>query len=233
MQRDHAGERAHPRGATARRIHLALRDQIIRHRLPPGARLRERELVAEFQASRTPVREALLQLRSEGFAVAPEPEVRRAELRVAPLPWRDIGELWQVIGSLESIAAARSAGLESGQRHTLAAQLLAANEALRSAWLAPRKDGDLIFDRQARFHRLMVEASAGPRLLQVYNAVRPHIERYEWLYGTSDETDVEASLAEHAEIAAAIANGDAEVIGAAVGHHWERAAARSIAVLRR
>lgn len=46
-----------------------IRDQIVTGVFPLGARLSDKELAAEMNVSRTPVREALLQLQSEGLIV--------------------------------------------------------------------------------------------------------------------------------------------------------------------
>ena len=50
-----------PDGATmAERAYLEVRDRIVELRIPPGALVREDELMEDLKMSRTPVREALL-----------------------------------------------------------------------------------------------------------------------------------------------------------------------------
>ena len=51
----------------AARIHGAIKEQIIEGRYPPGARITEQNVAAEFSTSRTPVREAMRQLVADGF----------------------------------------------------------------------------------------------------------------------------------------------------------------------
>lgn len=53
----------------AARIYNAIKEQIIDGRCAPGSRLTEQFVAAEFQSSRTPVREAMRQLVADGFAV--------------------------------------------------------------------------------------------------------------------------------------------------------------------
>ena len=53
------------RGTASSRIRAALREQIVEMHLLPGAALVENEIAASFEVSRTPVREALLQLAEE------------------------------------------------------------------------------------------------------------------------------------------------------------------------
>jgi len=52
----------------AARIYGLVKEQIIEGRYPPGARITEQNLAAEFSTSRTPVREAMRQLVADGFA---------------------------------------------------------------------------------------------------------------------------------------------------------------------
>jgi DNA-binding GntR family transcriptional regulator len=53
--------------ARAERIYRTLRDRICLLDYPPGARLSEEELAAEFAISRTPLRKALARLEAEGL----------------------------------------------------------------------------------------------------------------------------------------------------------------------
>ncbi len=45
---------------------------------------------------------------------------------------------------------------------------------------------------------------AGPYLLAAYKAARPHVQRYDWEYGTTNRAKYYASVAEHREIIDAI-----------------------------
>lgn len=49
-------------------IYNAIKERIIDGRCPPGSRLTEQYIAAEFNSSRTPVREAMRQLVADGFA---------------------------------------------------------------------------------------------------------------------------------------------------------------------
>jgi DNA-binding GntR family transcriptional regulator len=57
-----------PRRTGAQTVHEALRDSIMSLELAPGASLDEGQLCRQFNVSRTPVREALIRLASEGLA---------------------------------------------------------------------------------------------------------------------------------------------------------------------
>jgi DNA-binding GntR family transcriptional regulator len=59
--------RGRPKGTGARRVYEGLREDILHLRLPPGANIEEASLEKRFEVSRTPVREALIRLASEGL----------------------------------------------------------------------------------------------------------------------------------------------------------------------
>ncbi len=77
-----------------------LRDMIVEGALEPGIRVPERDLCARFGVSRTPLREALKVLASEGLiALLPN---RGAQ--VTALTTADIDEMFPVMGALEALA---------------------------------------------------------------------------------------------------------------------------------
>lgn len=73
--------------------------------LPPGTRLRETELAADIGLSRTPIREALNRLMSEGL-VSNDP---KRGLIITELDQNMVGELYEMRRVLESTAAALAA----------------------------------------------------------------------------------------------------------------------------
>lgn len=92
--------RQHLRKVT-RGIAQDLRDRIVRGEIVAGSRLREREIAEWYTISRTPAREALKQLASDGLVVL-TPN-RGAE--VARFDGQDAMNLFRVIAELEALAA--------------------------------------------------------------------------------------------------------------------------------
>ncbi len=78
-----------------------IRRWIVEGRLRPDERLVEQRLATELDLSRTPVREALRQLQSEGLV---EVEPHRGA-RVRSLTLADIGDLYELRARLEAMAA--------------------------------------------------------------------------------------------------------------------------------
>jgi DNA-binding GntR family transcriptional regulator len=77
-----------------------LRDYIVEGNIPDGGRVPERQLCTMFGISRTPLREALKVLASEGLVDLPP----NRGARVRPLSERELGELFDVMGGLEALA---------------------------------------------------------------------------------------------------------------------------------
>jgi DNA-binding GntR family transcriptional regulator len=102
-----AGKRAQSRDKRIVRSNLhrevaaVLRDMIIQDELPPGTRIREGELSAQLGISRTPLREAIHVLASEGLV---KPLPRRGAIVAEPNP-DDIQGLFFATGSIESVCA--------------------------------------------------------------------------------------------------------------------------------
>jgi DNA-binding GntR family transcriptional regulator len=77
-----------------------LRDYIVEGHIPDGGRIPERQLCDMFGISRTPLREALKVLASEGLVDL----LPNRGARVRPLSEHDLRELFDVMGGLEGLA---------------------------------------------------------------------------------------------------------------------------------
>src|SRR5690349_11478203 len=138
-------------GGTVRsRAARELRDRILTGRLRPGARLDLDEVTREFGTSRTPVREALLELSYEGLVqVAP-----RSGITVIGITPDDAVDNFAVLAALTGKAAEwATVRMAPGQRrelHDLAAAIDGADD---------------VVEANRRFHRALNLASGSPRLL--------------------------------------------------------------------
>ena len=84
----------------ATRVFQGIEEQIATGKLNNGAKLDEVSLAERFEVSRTPVREALLQLVGSGLATQIP---KRGCFVIAPSP-RDIVEMFEVISKFEGCA---------------------------------------------------------------------------------------------------------------------------------
>lgn len=92
-------------GGLAEKAYRAIREAIQEGRVSPGQRVPELELCAWLTMSRTPVREALRRLQSDGMLV----HAAGGGLAVAQHDLRAVAELYEVRESLEGTAAALAA----------------------------------------------------------------------------------------------------------------------------
>src|SRR6201991_4827488 len=133
------------------RVRDLLEEAILEGELKPGERLRAEALAQRFGTSRTPIREALLQLEGQGLV---EVEPNRGAV-VRAFDREDLLDLYRVRALLEPAAAALAARrLESREWHRL--QTLCDR-----AETAPVEDQ---IEYNEQFHRIVAEASGSPRL---------------------------------------------------------------------
>jgi len=83
------------------RAYLHLKDLILEGELKAGDRLVERELAERLNISRTPIREALFRLESQGFVKT----VPRKGVIVSDISEKEIIEVFTILSSLEVLAA--------------------------------------------------------------------------------------------------------------------------------
>ena len=83
------------------KAYYLLREAVIDGSLKPGERLVEDSLAAQYNVSRTPLREAIHKLEMEGFLQ----RLPSRGLVVAELSGKEVEELYQVRGYLEGLAA--------------------------------------------------------------------------------------------------------------------------------
>jgi DNA-binding GntR family transcriptional regulator len=194
--------------------------------LAPGSRIIEADLTGRLGVSRTPVRDALRLLQQEGFVLGNSARGPKARLLVAPLTKEDARELYRIVGRVEGLAARQTAELAPTIRAALVKKLRSLNEGLRDLARTGRSDPNRIFELDLSFHRTIVEASAGPRLLALHNAIKPQTERYWRLYASAIVERLSVSVAEHAQIIRAIEEGDGDAAEHGVEVNWQNGAER-------
>ncbi len=82
-----------PKGTGSQRVYEQVREKILRLKLPPGADLDESGLEHEFGLSRTPVREALIRLASDGLVAL----LPNRGARVTPIDISDVPQLFEAL----------------------------------------------------------------------------------------------------------------------------------------
>lgn len=214
-----------PRAARPELVYRKLRELIVRGQLAPGTRIVETDVAQRLGVSRTPVRGALQRLQQEGY-ILDSPSLQQSRPTVAPLTREDARELFSIVAEIEGLAARFAAQRAPAEREKLVAELTSINEQFRKAADARQQNHNRLWELDERFHRRYVEAGAGPRLLALFEAVKPQAERYERIYVSLLSRDLTPSIAEHNTIIRAIKQGSADVAQHSVQSNWRNAAER-------
>lgn len=220
------------RGTSIEAVFRTIREMIVYGRLAPGSWIVEADIADKLGISRTPVRHALQWLEHEGYLVALG-NGPKSRMTVAPLTERDAKEAYYIVGHMEGLAGRLAAGLDKQERSELVRRLRHLNGQMSKCSNSRPVDSKVFFDLDTKFHSSIVEATAGARFLAIYNGIKPHTERYWWLYASSIHDDEKASIQEHADIISAIAAGDANAAEKTLQLNWENGAERLAALIRK
>jgi DNA-binding GntR family transcriptional regulator len=197
------------------RAYEQIRRAIVEGRYQAGQRLVEKNLGEEFEVSRTPVREALRMLESDGLVVS----LPNKGSIVRPLSAQDIYDIYDLRVRLESLAAERAA--RDPQPDQLAI-LEAANKDF--AALLPSFNGDdldavrRIEAVNRRFHQGFIEMADSWRLTQLLARTVDAVLVFQ-NFQSYEPAELERSLLFHQLIAHAIAIRSPERAGRLIAEH--------------
>jgi DNA-binding GntR family transcriptional regulator len=145
-----------PKGTGMQRVYAQVREDIIGLRLPPGADLDEATLEQRFGVSRTPVREALIRLASEGLIVL----LPNRGARVTHIDISDVPQLFEALELCQRATIRWAAARRTAQD---IAELRAANQQFREA--ARNGDSERMGDINKEFH-MIIGRSCGNRYFE-------------------------------------------------------------------
>ena len=182
-------------------VYHVLRARIGRGLHGAGEFIREQEISEALGVSRTPVREALSRLASEGLLE----RMPHRGFRVSEEPLRDALELYPILGSLDLLAG-RIAFPRLEEKDF--AELERINAALNAAIgnNEPARAVDLNYE----WHRYISQRSGNRRLASMLDDLRARVHPWEIWYFENVEDAEHQSVDEHAEILAAIRDGNTE-----------------------
>jgi DNA-binding GntR family transcriptional regulator len=186
-----------------------LRDMIVKGTLKPREPISERDLCERFGISRTPLREALKVLASEGLI---ELLPRRGAI-VTALSRRRLAEQFRAVALIEADAA-RTVATSAPPDEI--AKLRAIHDRLIGAF--EKKRATPYYRANEAFHRALVVAAGNDTLADIHATLVLHLHRARFLALTS--TDMNAGFAHaHEGIMAALERGDGEAAAAEVTEH--------------
>jgi DNA-binding GntR family transcriptional regulator len=208
-----------PKGTGVQRIYAQVREDIIGLRLPPGADLDEASLEERFGVSRTPVREALIRLASDGLIVL-------LPNRGARVTHIDIGDVPQLFEALELCqratirwASVRRTGHDITELREMNQEFLAA---------ARNGDSDRMGEANKEFHMVVGRACGNKYFESLYSsllAVSLRLARTAFAYaprsGEAHEGYYMEVVRQHEAMIEAIASKDAEEADALARIHTD------------
>jgi DNA-binding GntR family transcriptional regulator len=204
--------RVAPRQNLAELAYAALKAQLHDFAWIPGDRLTEAEIAAQLRVSRTPVREALFRLRTEGYLEV-EP---KTGWYVRPIDFDSVDQLYELRIVLEAASVVRLAARAADPPEL---------EALKAVWLVPAaerlSDGHAVGALDEQFHATLVRATGNAEIARVHQDVTERIRIVRRLDFTRSDR-IEATYQEHAKILRAVMQRKAEQAQLLLKSHIEQ-----------
>jgi DNA-binding GntR family transcriptional regulator len=186
-----------------------IRDMIIRGQLVPRSRVSEKDLCEAFGISRTPLREALKVLASEGLVEL----LPRRGARITAIDIDRLREQFEAVALIESNAAHRLC--ESGTAEQIR-DLRVIHDALATAHRT--NDPARYYVSNEQFHRSIVMLAGNGTLADIHADLIVHLHRARNVALSRSDVDVGFAHA-HDEIIEAIERRDADAAAAEVTEH--------------
>ncbi|HOW85647.1 MAG TPA: GntR family transcriptional regulator [Candidatus Aminicenantes bacterium] len=192
-------------------VYEYLRDQMRHGQILPGSAIDMGETSKKLGVSKTPLRDALLQLEMEGFVTI----LPRRMIVVNTLSGHDIRDYYEIIGPLESMAL-----LKAFERMKPAD--IDRMEALNRDMAASleKNDFDAYYEKNLAFHNTFLDLCGNDSLVKIVNNLKKRLYDFPRVAGFVKEWE-EASIGEHQTVVDLLRQGRS---GDAANHvrdvHW-------------
>ncbi len=194
----------------AEQVYRELKRRIFLKALRPGQRLPEAALAATLSVSRTPVREALRMLASEGLVDL----VPNMGASLASPTLEEVRESYEVREHLETLAGRRAA------RHITPVQVCLLEEAIEDEErIFSSRDLESYLEVNIRFHRIIAEASRNRTLAEYVANILSRTYVYMVFFESFFDFDTNPSLDEHRQLVRALRMHDEELAVSLMGGH--------------
>lgn len=188
--------------ATSDRVYSILSKAIFRGELKPGQRLVESKLAQLMKTSRTPIREAIIELEQKGLVVVSPPK----GVKVAPLPTKEsLNEFYDISSVLRGLAIRKA--MENG--YITESEITQLNNIIADSERF-LKEGSLrdIANLNVKFHNIIEEASKSKELINIIDDLyKKSRERFSEIISKADRQ--KKSIEEHKAIVKVIIDQDA------------------------
>jgi len=197
---------------TRDKVYSILSKAIFRGDLKPGQRLVESKLAKLMKVSRTPIREAIIELVQKGLAVPSPPK----GVKVAPLPTtEELNEFYDINSVLRGLAARKAIKNITSKNIKHLEEII--NESERFLKEDSLKE---IARLNLRFHNIIDESSKSKELILLLNYVyKKSRERFSEII--SQKNRQRKSIEEHKEILKALKEKDEKLVEQLMRRHIE------------
>lgn len=196
-----------------------IKDAILYRRFKVGQVYSQDSVGSEMGISRTPVREALLELQQEGYVSF----LRGRGFAVVPVTAEDARDIVEMRHYVEL------AGSKLAARRRTSEHLARMEQSLTSMRSELKLDNQTkLYKLDREFHRAIFEAAGNRRLLRAMEELRDNFLRFETLTAFDSLEQSREVLDEHAHICEAISDGDAELAEKLMNVHMEKTVARTV-----
>jgi len=192
-------------------VYEYLRGQLGKGELLPGSSINMDETSQKLGVSRTPLRDALLQLEMEGFvSIFP-----RRGVVVNHLTLQDIKNYYEIIGALES--AALMAGFDRLNTAQIT-KMKALNSEMKRA--IEQDNFNLYYQKNLEFHEIFLGLSENQNLLKIVNTLKKRLYDFPRQQGFVKAWE-KTSIGEHEDLVRLIEEGKKEQASSYIRDvHW-------------
>ncbi|WP_408007936.1 GntR family transcriptional regulator [Pseudalkalibacillus sp. A8] len=182
------------------RAYRYLKDLILEGEFKPGDRLIERELATKLNISRTPIREALFRLESQGFVKT----VPRKGVIVSNISEEEVIEVFTILSSLEVLAAKLAAQKmdEATQKEF--------DKKIKELEELEKNDHEDFDNEHINMNLLLYKASKSPKLYEILSGLTDYIQMSANM-GYETPGRRKESLREHIQIMKALRDKEVEM----------------------
>jgi DNA-binding GntR family transcriptional regulator len=197
------------------RIYSGLRQEIVNRHIPPGTKLSETHLSQKWKVSRTPIREVLRRLESEGL-VASTPF---KGFIVNSISIEDVDQIYTIKISLEGLAGRLATPIVSKDPK----KLRTIQNLFREMEIASKRgDVKTYSEKNLQFHISIWDWCGNPWLTKILNNLSSQLNRF-IVTALHLPHRMERSVKEHRKVVQGFATGNAKLVEKALGLHFKSA----------
>lgn len=196
-----------------------IKDAILFNRFRIGAIYSQESLCRELGISKTPLREALLELQTDGYVTF----CRGRGVLIQPVSFEKAHDILEARMTMEPICAQLAAQRANEEdRQAMDSLLTSLQEGL------PSEDGQRLYRIDHSFHRAVIQAAHNEIFFRFLDVVLDHYLRFEVKSVYNNSIDARKVYAEHRKVYEAIAEKDEKKAYKAMETHLKNSFARTL-----